>query len=70
MRGFSCPQVHSGMCGEIAALFFMMGTGCGALGFALKEAWMVVRRPRGDTLLRSAGTSMQGEAEENEWFKV
>ncbi len=59
------------VCAEVAMMFFMLGTGAGALGLAFAEAWREGRLPK--VVTRSAGTVSPSRSpyfDEQEWFQV
>lgn len=53
------------VCAEVAMMFFILGTGTGALGLALMEAYRVGMLPK--VITRGTGSPY---FDEQEWFQV
>jgi tRNA A58 N-methylase Trm61 len=61
------------VCAAVAMIFFMIGTGAGALGLALAEAYREGRLPKVVTRGVDAGSgsgSLSPYFDEQEWFKL
>jgi hypothetical protein len=59
------------VCAEVAMIFFMLGTGAGALGLALAEAYREGRLPKVVTRGVDTGSGSRSPYfDEQEWFQL